>query len=421
MSCHLFSRRRLGDVADINLSTLDLLYAFTRHGRSLASRLSVLHNAGDGRKMRKIARLLTPCAALSLLLFLPSFAGRPKLTEISINGPYQLAFDPQGNLYVAEYHGHRILKINFAASSVKVIAGNGKECCFREGGAARSVSIYDVESMAVDSKDDVYFGGLNARDGAFIRKVDSATGKITTVAGHPSPATQVTPGGVPVLQADVLEPKGIVVTKSGSLIVSIDGSYLLAELANGEAKRIAGLGRKGFSGDGGLAATATFDLAGFLAADASGDLYIADYFNHRIRRIDAQSHIVTTVVGNGSPISSGNNGPAVDAGVVYPFGITLDSKGNLYVIENGTGTIRRVDRKTGYIHVIAGTGQPGFSGDGGPATLARIAPAAIALDSSDNLYFSDIANNRIRKIDTRTGIITTVAGNGFPRRKIVIE
>jgi trimeric autotransporter adhesin len=371
--------------------------------------------------MGKVAGRLVISAGLFFWLFLPSNATNRKPTELAVNGPFQLAFDSEDNLYVVEHYGHRILRIDDSMSSVRVVAGNGKECCFRDGAPARSSSIYSVESMAVDSKGDIYFGGLNARDGAFIRKVDGSTNTISTVAGRPSPSTPITPEGVPLLQADVRDPKGMVITKSGNLIVSIDMSYLLAELAGGDAKRVAGRGQKGYSGDDGLAIDATFDLPSFLTSDANGNLFVADYFNHRIRRIDAKSHVVTTVAGNGSTQSSGDNGPAVEAGVRYPFGMAVDSEGNLYVIENGAGTIRRVDSKTGSIHTIAGTGRQGFSGDGGPATKAQIEPAALALDSLGNLYFSDVENNRIRKIDAHTGIISTVVGNGLPKRKIIIE
>ncbi|MDR3412096.1 MAG: hypothetical protein P4L87_14330 [Formivibrio sp.] len=367
---------------------------------------------------RSLGRWLV-VAVLAFFVLLPLIAAKRQLTEIAINGPFQLAFDSQGNLYVVEHYGRRIVKIDAAMSSIQVVAGNGKECCFHEGASARSTAIYDVDSMVVDSKGNVYFGGLNARDGAFIRKLDSATNRVSTVAGQPSPSRRITPEGVPLLQADVRDTKGMVVTKSGSLIVSVDESYLLAELTS-DAKRVAGRGLKGFSGDGGRAIDATFDLPSFLTVDANGNLFVADYFNHRIRRIDVNTQIVTTVAGNGSTQSSGDNGPAIAAGVVYPFGIAVDSEGNLYVIENGAGTIRRVDSKTGFIHIIAGTGHQGFSGDGGQATKAEIMPAAIALDSRGNLYFSDIGNNRIRKIDTHTGVISSVVGNGLPKRKITI-
>jgi sugar lactone lactonase YvrE len=371
--------------------------------------------------MGKVAGRFVISAGLIIWLFIPSNAAKRKLTEIAVNGPFQLAFDARDKLYVVEHYGNRILRIDSSVSSVNVVAGNGKECCFKEGAPAQSSSVYSADSIAVDSKGNIYFGGRNARDGAFIRKIDGSTGTVSTIAGHPSKLTRITLEGVPTLQADVGDPKGMVVTRSGSLIVSVDRSYLVAELAGGYAKRVAGLGQRGFSGDGGSALEADFDLPSFLTSDASGNLFVADYFNNRIRRIDAKSQVVTTVAGNGSPKSSGDDGPAVEAGVQYPFGMAVDSAGDLYLIENGAATIRCVDSKTGLIHTVAGLGRLGFSGDGGPATKAEISPDALALDSLGNLYFSDIQNNRVRKIDANTRIISTVVGNGLPKRKIVIE
>lgn len=378
---------------------------------------------GDSRgeqRMNRNRRVMF-AAVFVLIGIVPLRATKRKLTEYAVNGPYQLAFDSKGNLYVAEHYGHRILKIDFANSSVVVVAGNGRECCFKEGAPARNVSVYNIESMALDTRGDIYLGGINAKDGAFIREVDSATGTVRTIAGGPAGRSQITASGVPPLEADVRDPKGMIFANSTSLVFSVDGSYLLAELTNGKAVRLAGRAEKGFSGDGGLATNAKFDLPGFLSSDSEGDIFIADYFNHRIRRIDAKTKIVTTVAGNGTAKSSGDGGPASRASVIYPFGTAVDPQGNLYLIENGAGTIRRVDRRTGLISTIAGTGHQGFSGDGWPATKAEIDPAAIVLDALGNLYFSDVSHNRIREIDVRTGIISTVLGNGLPKRKVIIE
>jgi sugar lactone lactonase YvrE len=356
-----------------------------------------------------------------LLLLLPLIAARHKPTDVALNGPFQLAFDPQDNLYVAEHYGNRIVRIDSNMGSVVVVAGNGKECCFREGALARETSVYDVYSLAVDAKGNVYFGGRNARDDAFVRKIDGLTGRINTVAGKRWPAFGISAAGIPSLQADVSDPKGLIVTKSGSLFVSVDGSNQIAELT-AFAKTVAGnASRKSFSGDGGLAINAAFDLPSSLAMDRKGNLFVADYFNHRIRRIDADTQVVTTVAGNGVATSSGDDGLATEASIQYPFGIAVDSEGNLYIIENGTGTVRCVESKTGLIRTVAGTGQPGFSGDGELATQARLDPAGIAVDSHDRVFISDISDNRIRTIDRQTGIITTVAGNGLPKRKTLIE
>jgi sugar lactone lactonase YvrE len=274
-----------------------------------------------------------------------------------------------------------------------------------------------VESLTVDSKGNLYIGGRNARDDAFVRVVRKDTGIISTVArgGAPDPAF-----GVKTLQANLSDPKGIVVLPDGTVLVSADGFNTIVELNGTTAKFAGDPSRKTFSGDGGLASDAGFNLPGSLAVDAKGNVFVADYFNHRVRRIDAQTHIVTTVAGNGSEISSGDGGAATAAGVPYPYAIAADAAGNLFIVENGQFKVRRVDAVTGVITTVAGTGVFGSSGDGGPAIQAEISPTGVAVDEVGNLYITDMAHNLIRRVDP-SGRIITIAGNGLPHRKAVIE
>jgi len=178
--------------------------------------------------------------------------------------------------------------------------------------------------------------------------------------------------------------------------------------ATGQISTVAGASVAGFSGDGGMATAARFDFPYALAVDSSGNFYVADRNNHRIRKVDTAGKI-TTVAGNGVSGFSGDGGPATSAAVRDPRGVTVDGAGNLYI---ATGArIRRVDT-AGIITTIVGTGAFGFGGDGGPALSAVInSPSAIALDSAGNIFFIDVGNGRIRKVDT-AGTITTVAGNG---------
>src|SRR5439155_449560 len=150
-----------------------------------------------------------------------------------------------------------------------------------------------------------------------------------------------------------------------------------------------------------------------VALDASGNLYIEDYFNNRIRKVDAASGIITTVAGNGSFGFAGDGGVATSASVSGPAGVAVDAGGNLYIANYSTHRIRKVDAATGIITTVAGNGTISFAGDGGAATNASLNyPASVALDASRNLYIADPNNNRIRKVAAATGIITTVAGGG---------
>jgi sugar lactone lactonase YvrE len=150
-----------------------------------------------------------------------------------------------------------------------------------------------------------------------------------------------------------------------------------------------------------------------LAVDVSGNLYIADQFNNRIRKVDISSGIITTVAGNGAQDYSGDNGPAMSAAVCLPTAVAFDYDENLYIADTGNQRIRKVDTK-GIITTVAGNGAQGYSGDNGPATSATFyGPIGIALDARGNLYIADLAYSIIRKVDTQ-GIITTFAGNGTP-------
>jgi len=157
-----------------------------------------------------------------------------------------------------------------------------------------------------------------------------------------------------------------------------------------------------------------------VAANRNGDIFIADYQNCRIRKIDAKTQVITTIAGSGECASKGDGGPAIQASLDYPSSMALDREGNLFFVEGATDRVRRIDAH-GIITTYAGTGQKGYSGDEGPATKATLNnPAGLAVDSEGALYISEYVNNRIRRVDPMTHIITTVAGNGTPKRIDVV-
>ncbi|HXH48395.1 MAG TPA: hypothetical protein VNM47_03405 [Terriglobia bacterium] len=331
----------------------------------------------------------------------------------AINGPCQMAFDAAGNLYVNEEYGNRILLIDWKKKDVEVVAGNGKRCCFKENAEPRKVSVYRVLSLAVDPEGNLYVGGVNKTDGAFIRVLDHATGRIRSLVNGREP---ITPDGAPAMDADLSNPLGMVAFRNRSLFVSASTFDEIVELEE-DAVTTAGNRQKGFSGDGGPALDASFDGPAFLTMDAGENLFVADTHNHRIRRINLRTRVITTVAGNGTEIASGDGGPATHAGIGDLLDIAADAQGNVFLIEDIAYTVRRVDARTGQISVYAGTAFEGYSGDRGPASSAKINACGIALDEGGNLYLADKVHNRIRRVDAHTGIITTVAGNGRPRRK----
>lgn len=179
-----------------------------------------------------------------------------------------------------------------------------------------------------------------------------------------------------------------------------------------EIRTVAGTGLKGFSGDGGPAAAAQLNNPFGVARSPDGALYICDTDNHRIRRI-GRDGIITTMAGNGVRGYSGDGGPATEAQLNEPYEVRFDALGNVFFVERMDHTVRRVDAKTGIISTVAGTGKEGFSGDGGPATEAQMRqPHSIGFDRAGDLYICDILNHRIRKVEMKSGTISTFAGTG---------
>ena len=252
--------------------------------------------------------------------------------------------------------------------------------------------------MAVDGSGNLYIAD---RSNHRIRKVD-ASGTITTIAG--SGTAGFAGDGGPATAAQLNTPYDVAVDGSGNLYIADSQNHRIRKVdASGVITTVAGSGTQGFAGDSGPATAAQLSSPGDVAVDGSGNLYIADSQNHRIRKVDT-SGTITTVAGGADP------------GQLYqPYGMAVDGSGNIYVAETGSNRIRKVDT-SGTITTIAGTGTGpgtgGFGGDGGPAVQAQIdAPYDVAVDGSGNIYVIDGENNRIRKVDA-SGVITTIAGTG---------
>jgi len=194
------------------------------------------------------------------------------------------------------------------------------------------------------------------------------------------------------------------------LLITLTGSW--SRSATWTVSDFAGVGKKGSTGDGGPAAKAVISEVYGICRPPDGALYVCDTDNHQIRKI-TRDGTISLVAGTGTKGYSGDGGPALKAELNEPYEIRFDREGNLFFVDMRDNCVRRIDAKTQVITTVAGTGKPGFAGDGGPATGATFnQPHSIAFDPSGNLYVCDIANNRVRKIDMKSGVISTFAGTG---------
>lgn len=229
-----------------------------------------------------------------------------------------------------------------------------------------------------------------------------------------SRATQDTVGdGGPAIEALLHFPSGVAVHDHFLYVTEQRGHRVRrVNLRTGIVTTVAGTGEPGFSGDGGPAEEARLNQPENIAVDRHGHLYIADLRNHRIRRMDAGTGRITTVVGTGEGGFSGDGGPATAAAISNPFGLVIHPNGDLYFADTENQRIRRVDAATGVISTVAGDGRRGFRGDGGIATDAMLSrPHVLAIHDGD-LLIGDSFNQRIRRLDLQTGVIETIAGTG---------
>ena len=234
-------------------------------------------------------------------------------------------------------------------------------------------------------------------------------GAITTFAGGTSSAGE----GLSATNVGI-SPTDVDLDASGNTLISETQNSRIRKVSSltGLIFTIAGNGSPEFTGDKGLAILAGLNKPSAIAVDRDGGILIADTWNHRIRKIQPNG-IITTLAGLGAPLFSGDGGPASKAGLAKPRGLAVNRDGHLYISDSGNSRIRFIDRMTGLISTIAGTGEGGFSGDGGPSELAQLSsPRRIHIDRDGNLYIADTGNQRVRRIDGETGLITTVAGNG---------
>ena len=332
-------------------------------------------------------------------------------TLAQLNTPYGVAVDGAGTVYIADYNNSRIRSVNPATGVITTVAGTGSSGFLGESVAATTARIW-AWGVFVDPAGNFY---VVDRYNNRIRKVSIATGKIATVVGS---GTQGFAGdGGPAPGAQMNEALGATFDAQGNMYVVDYWNHRIRKVSpptlSPAFTTIAGIGVAGYSGDGGSGTLAQVSSPSGVAVDGNGNVYVADYSNNRIRRVSGSTGIITTVAGTGLAGFTGEAGPGTAARVNFPMGLAVDGAGNVYIADTFNYRIRKLTVATGIINTIAGNGTAGATGDGGPATAAQLnQPTGVAVDAAGNVFIADYWNHKIRKVAAGTGVITTVAGLG---------
>lgn len=325
-------------------------------------------------------------------------------TNAEMASPFGLAMDAAGNMYIADQQNNCIREVN-ASGIISIIAGTGINGYGGDGGNATNAMLNLPQGVAVDASGNVYLADTRNNR---IRCVNTS-GTIFTFAGNGFGGFSGDGGAAS--SCELYGPTDIKLDGSGNIYIADDMNDCIRKVnTSGIISTFAGMGGNGgFSGDGGPAIFAQLYSPLAIALDVSGNMYITDSFNYRIRKINT-SGTISTIVGKGLGGYSGDGGPATSAEIYIPYGVTVDGSANIYISDYNNFRIRIVN-SSGIISTLTGNGIQAFSGDGGPAASAKIAGAAgIITDASGDTYFSDMGDNRVRKINS-SGIISTIAGS----------
>jgi hypothetical protein len=322
--------------------------------------------------------------------------------------PCSVAVDDAGNIFIAESGDNRVREINHATGVIATVAGNGTGGYSGDGGPATAAQLWDPAALAVDSAGDLFIADS---DNARIREVHLSTGVITTVAGGGDLGLG---DNGPATAAELDGPSGVAVDTAGDLVIADYGHNRIREVNQGSGAivTIAGNGSGGGGGDNGPATAAALNDPFGVAVDSAGDLFIADALDNCIREVSHATGAITTVAGGGNQ-GLGDGGQATAAELDQPWGVAVDSAGELFIADGSDNRVREVNLSTGVITTVAGDGAQGYSGDNGPATAAQLDwPTSVTVDSAGDLFIADTLNDAVREVNLSTGVITTVAGDG---------
>lgn len=304
----------------------------------------------------------------------------------------------------------------YGYGAISTFAGTGLPGNSGNGAPAVTAQLEQPVAVAVDTAGNLFIAD---RASNAVREVAASTGLISNASSGP---TSAVPGSRPSFSSHIAvganfhQPSAVAIDPSGRVYILDEATSTVRRFSASTAALtlVAGNanGRSGYSGDNCEATAAQLNHPRGMAFDRSGNLFIADTLNHRIRKLAVATGRITTVAGTGRSGYAGDGGPAAAAQLSRPTGIATDSKGNLYIADAAAAVIRKVDARTRVISTVAGTGVAGFSGDNAPAAAAQLNdPEGISADTHGNLFIADTGNQRVREVAVRNGIITTIAGD----------
>jgi len=331
-------------------------------------------------------------------------------TLATIEAPRAVCRDTAGNIYVSDVMTNRIRKIT-VNGFISTVAGNGTAGNTGDGGqaTAATLNMSGGGGLFVDKAGNIL---ISNSAGQNIRKVNASTGIITTIAGIAGSAGFSGDGG-PAIAAKLYCPIGVSEDTSGNIYIADASNNRIRKVdaVTGNISTVIGNGYETFSGDGGQATAASVSLPREVAADIYGNLYITDYGNDRIRKYVIATGIITTIAGNGVAGSAGDGGQATAAQLNNPVRTAFDGANNLYIVDQTNHKIRQVNLSTGIIKTVIGNGTPGFTGDGSPATSGELnVPCGIAINKNGDLFVADGNNHRVRVSPSYGNIFITLAG-----------
>ena len=304
------------------------------------------------------------------------------------------------------------IKLPAQVSFITTIAGKAGVPASDSGdqGPATNARFYGPEALYVDKYNNIYIADAG---NSKVKKIDASTGIIITVAG--TGIVGALGDGSQATAATLVFPEDIKIDTSGNIYIADAANNRIRkiDIVTGIITTVAGNGINGGIGDGGLAVNAELNQPSCLCLDNAGNIYIADWGNNRIRKVDASTGIITAFAGTGASGYTGDGTAAVGATFSGTISVTVDDLGNIFISDLGNHVLRKVSASTNVITTIAGSGINGNSGDGGLAVNANLSkPTGTFIDKQNNIFIADFGYGVVRKIDAATGIITTVAGNG---------